>query len=159
MRVICALAVALFLGTGVSAEEKWFGDWAVISDGSDMVAATQRDNFSKVLAYRCFNALGKCVHVLIAGTVCDDGHTYPVLVSSEHSALSMNTICSMNDGRGELILTEYDLIHAIIQKSQTIGIAVPMTSGQFKVVRFSLKGSSQAMDYAEKHFGDSAEYL
>jgi hypothetical protein len=84
---------------------------------------------------------------------------YPVLVNSEHSALSMNTICSVNDGRSELILTEFDLIHEIIKKSGIIGIAVPMASGHFKVVRFSLNGSIKAMDYAEEKISDSSEYF
>lgn len=71
----------------------------------------------------------------------------------------MNTLCSVNEGRSELILTEFDLIHEIIRKSDVIGIAVPMTLGHFKVVRFSLDGSNRALDYTEGNLIDSAEYL
>jgi len=160
MRLVVTLIAALLLSSNAGAEEMQFGDWFVVrADNGDMVAATQQDNFSKALVYRCFKALNKCAHVLIADIVCEDGHTYPVLVNSEHSALSMNTLCSVNDGRSELILTEFDLIHKIIKKSSIIGIAVPMASGKFKVVRFSLSGSSKAMEYAEGKISDSAEYL
>jgi len=154
------LIAGLFLCSVAKAEEKRFGDWFVVrADNGDMVAGTQQDNFSKALVYRCFKELNKCAHVLIADIKCDDGYTYPVLVNSEHSALSMNTLCSDNDGKSELILTEFDQIHEIIQKSNVVGIAVPMASGQFKVVRFSLNGSSKAMSYAEGKLVDSAEYL
>lgn len=160
MKFYLAFIAALVLSGNAGAEEKHFGDWFVVrADNGDMVAGTQQDNFSKALVYRCFKDINKCAHVLIADIVCDDGYTYPVLVNSEHSALSMNTLCSVNESRSELILTEFDLIHEIIRKSDIVGIAVPMASGQFKVVRFSLSGSSKAMDYAEGKLVDSAEYL
>lgn len=160
MKSAILLIAALFLCSVAQAEEKQFEDWFVVrADNGDMVAGTQQDNFSKALVYRCFKELNKCAHVLIADIECDDGHTYPVLVNSEHSALSMDTLCTDNEGESELILTEFDRIHKIIQKSNVIGIAVPMASGQFKVVRFSLKGSSKAMSYAEGKLVDSADYL
>lgn len=160
MRFVIMLIALLLLSSNVAAEKKRFGDWFVVrAEIGDMVAGTQQDNFSKALVYRCFKALNKCGHVLIADIECEDEHTYPVLVNSEYSALSMNTLCSVNDGRSELILTEFDLIHEIIKKSNIIGIAVPMASGHFKVVRFSLNGSSKAMDYAEGKLVDSAKYL
>lgn len=160
MRVLFVIFAAFLVSSNAGAEEKWFGDWFVVrADNGDMVAGTQEDNFSKALVYRCFKALNKCAHVLIAGIVCEDGHTYPVLVNSEHSALSMDTLCSVNDGRSELVLTEFDLIHEIIKKASIVGFAVPMASGQFKVVRFSLNGSSKAIGDAEGKISDSAEYL
>jgi hypothetical protein len=160
MRLVLALIMVLLLSSNAGAEEKHFGDWIVVrADNGDMVAGTQQDNFSKALVYLCFKNLNKCAHVLIADIVCEDKNMYPVLVNSEHSALSMNTICSVNDGRSELILTEFDLIHEIIKKSGIIGIAVPMASGHFKVVRFSLNGSIKAMDYAEEKISDSSEYF
>lgn len=160
MRFFVIVIAAFLLSSNLAAEQKQFGDWFVVrADSGDMVAATQQDNFSKALVYRCFQALNKCAHVVIADIECEDANTYPVLVNSEHSALSMNTLCSVNEGRSELILTEFDLIHEIIRKSDVIGIAVPMASGHFKVVRFSLDGSSRALDYTEGNLGDSAEYL
>lgn len=160
LRFFFIVMAALLLSSNLAAEQRQFGDWFVVrADNGDMVAATQQDNFSKALVYRCFQALSKCAHVVIADIECEDANTYPVLVNSEHSALSMNTLCSVNEGRSELILTEFDLIHEIIRKSDVIGIAVPMTSGHFKVVRFSLDGSNRALDYTEGNLVDSAEYL
>ena len=161
MRLTIMLIVVLLLNGNAGAEEKKFGEWFVVrADNGDMVAGTQQDNFSKLLVYRCFKEHNKCAHVLVADIKCDDGDIYPVLINSDRSALSVNTICNINDdGRSELVLTEFDYVHELIKKSNLVGFAIPMASGQFKVVRFSLNGSSKAMDYAEGNLVDSAEYL
>ncbi len=158
-RLWLGFALALFTSLA-QAEEVTFGDWTVVrADNGDLVALTGQDDFSKVLAYRCLKELDRCLHVLIADVQCEDGSVYPVLVNAEYSALSMNTLCSENDGRYELVLTEFDLIHEILLKSHVVGIAVPMASGKFKVVRFSLNGSTKAMTYAETMLKEGAEYL
>jgi hypothetical protein len=146
--------------SGIIAAEVTFGDWSVVrADNGDMVAGTHQDNYSKVLIYRCFKSQKQCAHVVIVDVECDDGHSYPILVNSSHAALSMDAVCSVNDGRGELVLSEFDAVHEILQKADVVGFAVPMQSGQFKVVRFSLNGSARAMEHAERKLTDSSEYL
>lgn len=160
MKSVIIMVVILFVSSIVYAEDKKFGDWFVVrADNGDMVAGTIQDNFSKALVYRCFKDFNKCAYTLIADIECTDGHTYPVLVNSELSALSMNTICSKNDDKYELLVTDIQQLHEIVKKSNVIGFAIPMASGEFKVIRFSLNGSSKAMDYAEGKLIDSAEYL
>lgn len=134
----------------VQAEEKTFGEWIVVqSDDGDYIAATGRDDGKQMLAFRCFGQMQQCVHVLVADTRCNDGKTYPILVNSDHAALSMNTVCSENDGTYELLLNEYDAIHSILRESDVVGFAIPMASGEFKAVRFSMDGSVRAMDYVK----------
>ena len=50
----------------------------------------------------------------------------------------------------ELILTNYDAIHHILMDGSYVGFAIPMSSGLFKVVRFSLLGSDKAMRKVEE---------
>lgn len=151
------ILLAMFCSVAVQAREKHFGDWIVVkADNGDMVAATVEDNGEKALVYRCFEGLGQCAHVLVADIECETDDEYPVLVNAEHAALSMDTVCSDDS---ELVLTEFDQIHEILINSDVAGFAIPMASGQFKVVRFSLKGSERAMNAAEGGLRDSADYL
>lgn len=161
MRLISIL-LSLFLVTGSAAlaQPRTFRDWQVVvsDDKRDLIAATSVDS-DKYLAYRCFGKTGKCVHVINLAAECNDGKSYPVLVNSSYSAVAMTCTCSKNGSRYELV-PEFDTIHPLLEKSNGyIGFALPMLSGQFKVVRFSLDGVREAMRLAEKAgTRDSAEY-
>lgn len=161
MHRILFLCFALLLPGMPQAEELRFGDWFVVrSDNGDLVAGVAQEDFNRMLVYRCFQELNQCAHVLLADIQCDDSDVYPILVNSDHAALSMNTICSENEGNSELVLSEFDAIHEILINASVVGLAVPMASGHFKVVRFSLNGSAEAMDYAERMVrSQGVEYL
>lgn len=138
---------------------KTYGDWSIIrsNDGKDLIAATQIDQ-NKFLAFRCFSESGECVHILVPDTACEDGAEYPILVNTDAAALSMDCLCSENEGSYEMIPTDYDSFQNLLRGQGQIGFAIPLQSGQFKVVRFSLDGAAQAMDFVREHLGDSSEY-
>ena len=151
-RYICAAVFCTFVTLAHATDVlKRFGSWAVIraSDGVDLIAITVNEAGSSV-GFRCFATSQECIHVLSANIICKDGDTQPVLINSDHSALSMNAVCSINGNNHELLLTNYDVIHEILKKGSHVGFAMPMESGQFKVVRFSLDGSGTAMDFVEE---------
>lgn len=131
--------------------EKIYSDWFVVRNDGDLIAGTS-NQAGNILGYRCYAESNKCLHVLIAGIDCKANGSYPVLVNSDHAALSMTAVCNEKESSGsELLLTNFDEIHSILEKGTYVGFAIPMESGYFKVVRFSLTGSAQAMDYAEKN--------
>lgn len=139
-----------------------YGNWSVFlsDDKKDLIAATEQDG-DKFLAYRCFTEQGKCVHVLVIATGCTEGQEYPVLVNASSGSLAIECLCSENDGTYELLPTDFDKIHgALTSSTGPIGFAVPLASGQFKVVRFSLTGAKAAMEAAEAaaRRKDSSEY-
>lgn len=152
--------VLYFAATATFAQTRTFQDWTVMisDDKQDLIAATSVDD-DKFLAYRCFTKLGKCAHVFNLATQCENGKSYPVLVNSNYSALAMTCTCSKNGTNYEFI-PDFTEFHKILQNSSGyIGFALPMVSGQFKVVRFSLAGVRDAMALAERATNkDSAEY-
>ncbi len=161
MRVAVVLLLMLLVGGIAQAQERTFGDWYVIrSDNGDMVAVTLENGTQYELGYRCFKQLGQCAHVLVADIDCTDGHMYPVLVNSDYASLSMNALCENNTstGKAELVLSEFDSIHKIMEKGNIVGFAIPMANGLFKVVRFSLRGANDAMKYASDGVGAAAAY-
>jgi len=152
MRKIFALVMIGIISTSHAVEiEETFGDWAIVraSDGVDLIAVNVNES-SSFIGFRCFAKTQQCIHVLSADVGCEVGAEYPILVNSDYSAMSMNAVCGKNQEKFELYLTQYDNIHKILQKGNDIGFAIPMNSGRFKVVRFSLRGSEKAISYVKQ---------
>jgi hypothetical protein len=148
------------MASAAGAQTRKFGAWTVAmsDDKKDLIAATTVDE-DKYLAYRCFGRTKKCAHVVNLAAECEEGKEYPVLVNSSHAALAITCTCSVNEDQYELV-PDYDDFHTVLANSTGyIGFALPMVSGQFKVVRFNLNGVGGAMEMAERATrGDSSEY-
>ncbi len=159
-KVISFCAVLFFAASLAHAEGVQFGTWQVIqaSDSRDYIAVTGIDDYSKMLGYRCYADSQECAHILVADITCENEADTPLLINSDHSALAMNAICVDAGDSHELLLTDFENTHTILLEANVVGFAIPMESGQFKVIRFSLQGSRKAMEYVEKKIQDSAEY-
>lgn len=157
--LLIATGVLMLLPVIASAQGRKFGAWTVMvsDDKSDLIAATSVDD-DKYLAYRCFSSNGKCAHVVNLAAECEDGKEYPVLINGSHAALAITCTCSDNDGSYELV-PDYDEFHTLLTRSSGyIGFALPMVSGQFKVVRFNLNGAKDAMRAAERVRTNRSQY-
>lgn len=167
MRRYLAILFVVTLSTTASAQTGrsktlTYGDWTLMlsSDGKDLIAATGQDS-DKILGYRCFTSDAKCAHTIVMATGCEDGEHYPVLINASSGSLTVDCLCSNNDGTFELMPLDWDGFHnSLILSVGYIGFAIPLQDGRFKVVRFSLSGAKQAMDAAEAAIRrtDSSEY-
>ncbi|RJG13478.1 hypothetical protein D3879_09620 [Pseudomonas cavernicola] len=152
-RLIAAVVFLAFSSLAFAVEPiKVFGDWAVIraAEGSDLVALT-RNNDGNYIGLRCFVGERKCVHVLSVDFTCEVGMSYPMLVGSSVSAITIQTSCRNSAGSHELVLDDQSKIHEVLKQEGLVGFAMPMDSGLFKVVRFSLNGAYEAMGYVKKY--------
>lgn len=70
------------------------------------------------------------------------------------TAFEMTCISATEDPKGRLSFNNYSLAYNVITEGDHIGIAVAMESGRFRVIRFSLSGSSKAVKHAIALFGD-----
>lgn len=166
MRRLLLLSVScLLVCTSLAAQSGrrlTYGDWTVVlsDDETDLIAVTEQDD-DKMLAYRCFTSQKQCAHVIVPATSCEEGQTYPVLVNASSASLALDCVCSENEnGMYEFVPTDWDGFHNILTNSRGyVGFAIPLASGQFKVVRFSLDGAKRAMAAAEAAVRkDSSEY-
>ena len=162
--VLAVIATAIPTASAQQRKNKTiaYGDWTVLlsSDGKDLIAATSQDS-DKLLGYRCFTSEAKCVHTIITATRCVDGARYPVLINASSGSLTLDCLCSDNEGTHELLPLDWDGFHrTLTDSSGYIGFAIPLEDGRFKVVRFSLAGATQAMEAAETAVrrADSSEY-
>lgn len=77
------------------------------------------------------------------GLKCDKGDRFTVLVNSTGGGATVELSCGKDNF---LSFTDFDEIDAIVRKNSKVGFAIALTDGQFKAVRFSLEGSSHALD-------------
>lgn len=153
-----SVIVAILLCSGLNSHavaQSTYGDWFVVraDDGSgDVIAATSTDGSgTELLGYRCFAASQKCLHVLIPNTGCEDEGRYPMLLNAASGSSMVTGLCYKTEKSDQLLLTPFESIRSPIeQDSGLLGFAIPMKSGAFKAVRFSLKGSKAATAAAER---------
>ncbi|WP_295797090.1 hypothetical protein [uncultured Microbulbifer sp.] len=134
------------------AVEREFGDWSWDYADGGTIAMTFSDT-GKGLAQVCNFGDGNCLYKVMFPVTCELGGTYPVLVSTDSAAYSMNMQCLSSDEEGGIYgITPFDDIDQIIREGNRIGIVMAMEHGSFSVVRFSLQGSNAAMDDMLENF-------
>lgn len=150
-----ALIAVLAGCMGAANAQVTFDDWVVVNaddNSGDVIAATSTDSTGKeLLAYRCFVKSQECLHVLLVESSCEADAEYPMLLNAATGASMVTGVCSKVKSSDQLLLKPYELLRKQL-KSGTglLGFAVPMQSGSFRVLRFSLKGSTAASAAAER---------
>jgi hypothetical protein len=144
-----AVATALALcASSAQANERRFGDWTVrvMAEGEGMYAGTVNDSGGQ-LGLICFGSTGKCLWVLSNRINCRDRSTYPVLVNADSGAASTQVTCMNLDDEPVYAFGDSDVLDRTIRRSERLGIASPLQSGQFAVTRFSLRGAVAAIEF------------
>jgi hypothetical protein len=152
-RDVCILiSLALLLAAPAAAQQsKTFGDWTVIAldDRGGLLAADVGEGGS--IGFACFTKDQTCMFNIDLGESCVEGGRYPILVNgSGEGAAAMTGRCSITDGHGYMIAENYNQFRQIIMANEGyIGFALPMASGQFKVVRIQTRGAKAAIEATE----------
>jgi hypothetical protein len=132
----------------VAKAEETYGSWAVslADDKSSVFAGTLNDS-GGVLAEFCYPEKGSCIWTIGMSSSCEEGHEYPVLANSDASSAQLQVKCNgqIQDGKYSYAFTNFDDIDRIVKSSTRVGFAVPLQSDLFTVVRFSLTGSTSAV--------------
>jgi hypothetical protein len=145
--------ISLFSASWAMAQSKTFEDWFVTkAKNGDTVAGVFVEDGSqqRFLGARCFVESKKCVHLLVTGTRCDDNMKIPMLMNAKTGSALINATCHVNGSRYELLLSPYDSVRSGLTSGDMVGFALPLESGQFRVIRFSLKGAVDALNYGEE---------
>jgi hypothetical protein len=149
----------LFASCTAHSQLATYGDWFIVSandSSGDVIAATGTENGKELFGYRCFVGDSNCLYVLIPNSSCEENSDYPMLLNSSSGASLVNGKCYKKAGGGDqLLLSPYKVIEdAIKNSSGLIGFAIPMQSGAFKAIRFSVRGGSTAIESAERRAAD-----
>ena len=132
----------------VSADERAVhGDWtSQFLDG--MGEASTHENGMSMLGMLCGN--GSCRYYFANGLDCEPSVNYPLMVTTDVGAVPLEAVCEpMTTANGEVMLywfAETPYLNEAFVKTPVIGIAFPLTNGEFKTSRFSMNGFAQAVE-------------
>ncbi|WP_457097884.1 hypothetical protein [Lysobacter sp. P5_B9] len=150
MRFMMLAALVFFSQTAAAGTA--IKDWRVNTEGDYSEAFTSSDS-GATLGVLCFKQQGQCVYYLTTPSKCDEGATIPLLVNADAGANQITGTCRILGDQAPkvhaLVLSPFDDIESSIRTGANLGIAMPLVEGQFRVYRFSLSGSSLAIDGAK----------
>ena len=121
-------------------------DWHWDLSYSDYAYAATANSDGRILGQYCYYADGSCVYLVSLGILCESGAEYPSILNSNTGAVDVRLICGDKyQGENVFFIKPFDDVDNIVLTASTIGFAVAMEEGTFKVVRFSLLGSTHAI--------------
>ena len=95
---------------------------------------------------------GYCTWMIGMSAGCNKDLAYPVLANSdvETESLSMNCSGTIEDtDLSRYAFTDFKSVKSLLKDAHVVGFAIPMQSDQFRIVRFSLVGCSNAISAME----------
>ncbi|MRI35503.1 hypothetical protein EOPP23_21320 [Endozoicomonas sp. OPT23] len=141
--ILALLVFSIASNAEVIKSEKWNWD---LSHKDYAYAATINDT-NRILGQYCYYADSTCYYLVSLGITCETGDEYPSLINTDSTATTINLICGHKyNNENVFFIKPFDQIDKIVKKSNKVGFAVAMENGEFKVVRFSLNGSSKAIE-------------
>jgi hypothetical protein len=157
IRIVFFLVI-IFFPFAAYAEKSKSGDWWLDLDSSaDLTEAFTANQSGSTLGFLCIISTGNCLYYVSPQTTCEAGHTGVILINSDVGALFSTTKCMKLGTTYYSVIQETNDVHSAITKSNNIGIAIPMKDGQFKVVRFSLRGANATIGAAAERAANSSK--
>lgn len=140
---------ALLLSNMATAKDVAVGNWSYSIEKNVRSASTFNDA-GNLFGVWCYSSSAtECAFQLSVDISCEQDSIIPVLINSDGGAVHLTVTCGVtksNNGNFYFLrFAEFDQIKNITEGSQWFGVAFPMASGQFKVVRFSMVGSRAAI--------------
>lgn len=145
LMTITALPASILVTNTTLAEQQRVGDWTVDVSRSYAEAFTGNDSGS---TFGLICLTGTCLFYLDNSVRCKENSKTPMLINADSGATYVIATClhlTWNSGGTRYVYTiqDKDVVTAI-SSGATIGFAMPLESGQFKVTRFSLSGALRA---------------
>ena len=138
-------------------------DWTFIDTGGGTGIAKTINESGSVLGIYCI-AKQNCDAYMVSSMTCEVGSKYPGLINSDSGSFHASVTCRNIASEGEkpnyaFVFDEFDLIRNLMLKDHTVGVALPLASGQFKVARFSLEGSNETLAAVSRAMNGGAKQV
>ena len=146
-------ALLLTPALAASADTVTFGRWkAGLSPDKNAAYAGNSNDSGSILAKTCSTSKDACMWIVSTDSECDNGSQYPFLINSDLSATAMTAKCLGISPTGKLYryeITGAETLEGVLLKAKRVGLAFPMQSDQFKVIRFQLDGIEEAVPFVK----------
>jgi hypothetical protein len=126
-------------------------DWSQGEAPTYSYVAVSNDD-GQMLGQSCAVADGYCRWIVTTEDMCEPGKTEtPAVISGSAGGVAATLVCldsvvAQGKTLYRLGVAPFDDVDKVFRQTGTVGIAFPLQSGQFRVVRFSLGGDSAAID-------------
>jgi hypothetical protein len=155
---IAIFFIIIFFPLFSYAEKSKSGDWVLDLDNtSGLTQAFTANQSGSTFGFICSISSNGCFYYFSPQATCEAGAAGGILINLDAGALSATTECAILGSSYYSLIKETKDIHLAIIGSNNIGIAIPMKDGQFKVVRFSLRGAEAAIRAAAEHASNFAK--
>lgn len=123
------------------------GTWKITIDKTSQLAETTNDSNSSA-GVLCFTSDKSCAAYISADIGCDENSKYPLMINAKTGANSLTATCMTFAKTQFLIIGDLNMAVAAFESGSDVGFAIPMQSGQFRVVRFNSVGATAAIRQA-----------
>ncbi|MEY4768098.1 MAG: hypothetical protein RL637_737, partial [Pseudomonadota bacterium] len=143
-------ALLMLISLNSNAQSLAFGDW-VFDDSTTSkgyIAAYTMNGSYSLLGKVCYLSNNMCHWSLALDVSCIKNSSSPVLLNLSSEGIHTEVYCdgTHNQQLYTYLFKDHDLMGSAFSKAQMVGIAFALTNEQFKVLRFSLYGSTEAIN-------------
>ena len=147
-RLLLSLLLFLFLSAHAFADDRVaHGDWSS-QFLDEMGEATTHENGTSTFGVLCTK--GRCRYYFANGTDCQPGGNYPLMITTDSGAISVEGVCEpVGTANGDIMVywfNESDAMNGAFLNSPVVGFAFPLTNGKFQISTFSMNGYSAAVE-------------
>lgn len=147
LRNFLLAGACLFHCLSIAQSQSW--TYGQTTDKTARWATTINDS-KGILTQRCVPEEEQCYWSIAISTGCEKDASFPILASTDSGATHLTVFCGRNFAyNGETYYQyffNFDAVDKLIRGGQSIGFAMALQSGQFRVVRFDLTSAVQAID-------------
>jgi hypothetical protein len=136
---VCALCAAVVRAQPVS-----YGDWNVHKELADIQIANTLSG-TAVAGVICVVSAGKCSAYLGTDTPCSEGVQTPMLINSAVGASVATATCTTLGSQRYNVFAEFANVKDAFESGGLVGFAMPLRSGEFRVIRFNTRGATAAI--------------
>lgn len=125
------------------------GDWILVTSIPDMPIVSTSSGSSELGVF-CLKGDSCRAYLLIEGLCGSEELRIPVVVNAQNGATPLVAACRKISKGWLLVLEDYNDMEVVLESGGDAGFAIPLASGQFRVIRFSMRGAAKALQEVKR---------
>ena len=130
-----------------------------LSEGDRAAFAFTTNQDADIFGQWCYPTDGSCIWLVALNLRCEESSRYPALMNANSGAASIELLCLgsfLVEGKKyyRYGFGDFNVVDSAVRSATLIGVALPLDSGRFRVVRFSTAGANQVLDRMRRQAGE-----